>query len=66
MDQFAHRIANILVGNEESEGALEMTLIGPTLAFEEDALIPDFPLAVLRENGANCRLSPVVPEQGRF
>jgi antagonist of KipI len=39
MDQFAHRIANILVGNEESEGTLEMTLIGPTLAFEEDALI---------------------------
>ncbi|MBA2871135.1 antagonist of KipI [Anoxybacillus calidus] len=39
MDQIAHRIANILVGNEESEGTLEMTLIGPTLTFEEDALI---------------------------
>ncbi|KHF26784.1 KipI antagonist [Anoxybacillus sp. BCO1] len=39
MDQFAHRIANILVRNEESEGTLEMTFIGPTLAFEEDALV---------------------------
>jgi antagonist of KipI len=39
MDQFAHRIANILVGNDESEGTLEMTLTGPTLTFEEDALI---------------------------
>ncbi|MCX8046449.1 biotin-dependent carboxyltransferase family protein [Anoxybacillus gonensis] len=39
MDQFAHRIANILVGNEQSEGTLEMTFIGPTLAFEEDVLI---------------------------
>ncbi|WP_044895339.1 biotin-dependent carboxyltransferase family protein [Bacillus alveayuensis] len=39
MDAFAHRIANILVGNEESEGTLEITMIGPTLTFEEDALI---------------------------
>jgi antagonist of KipI len=39
MDQFAHRIANILVGNEESEGTMEMTMLGPSLIFEEDALI---------------------------
>lgn len=39
MDAYALRIANILVGNEENEGALEMTLIGVTLKFTEDALI---------------------------
>jgi antagonist of KipI len=39
MDPFAHRIANLLVGNQESEATLEMTLLGPTLQFEADALI---------------------------
>lgn len=39
MDSFAHRVANLLVGNEETEATLEMTVVGPTLYFEEAALI---------------------------
>ena len=39
MDPFAHRIANLLVGNEETAATLEMTLKGPTLEFQQDALI---------------------------
>ncbi|GKV54948.1 KipI antagonist [Sporosarcina sp. NCCP-2222] len=39
MDAFAHRVANLLVGNEETEGTLEMTLVGPCLYFEEHAVI---------------------------
>ncbi|QGG48534.1 biotin-dependent carboxyltransferase family protein [Heliorestis convoluta] len=36
MDSFALQVANRLVGNETNRGALEMTLQGPTLLFEED------------------------------
>ncbi|MEW9501024.1 biotin-dependent carboxyltransferase family protein [Jeotgalibacillus marinus] len=39
MDPFALRIANLLVGNDEKEAAIEVTLTGPTIEFEEDALI---------------------------
>ncbi|PPA69893.1 biotin-dependent carboxyltransferase family protein [Jeotgalibacillus proteolyticus] len=39
MDPFALRIANVLVGNEEGEAGIEVTLTGPTIQFEEDALI---------------------------
>jgi antagonist of KipI len=39
MDPFAHRIANLLVGNEERAATLEMTVKGPTLEFEREALI---------------------------
>jgi antagonist of KipI len=39
MDPFALRMANLLVGNDEGAAALEMTLLGPTLRFEQDALI---------------------------
>lgn len=39
MDLFAHRIANILVGNEENAPTLEITLLGPEIDMEEDALI---------------------------
>ncbi|SFI79546.1 5-oxoprolinase subunit C family protein [Thermoflavimicrobium dichotomicum] len=39
MDSFAYRIANLLVGNRETEAALEITLMGPTLAFQEDVVI---------------------------
>jgi len=39
MDSFALRIANLLVGNEETEGAIEITMIGPKLLFEKDSLI---------------------------
>lgn len=39
MDAWAHRIANIIVGNVESEATLEMTLVGPHILFEQDTLI---------------------------
>ena len=39
MDFFSHRIANILVGNAADEATLEVTLLGPRLRFERDALI---------------------------
>ncbi len=39
MDQFAHHIANMLVGNHENHATLEFTLIGPTIEFAKDALI---------------------------
>ena len=39
MDEWAHRAANLLVGTLESEATLEITLIGPSLAFDERAVI---------------------------
>jgi antagonist of KipI len=39
MDPIAHRIANALVGNEETCATIECTVLGPELMFEEDALI---------------------------
>lgn len=39
MDPFSHRMANLLSGNEENDPALEITMMGPSLIFEEDTLI---------------------------
>lgn len=39
MDSYSLRLANLLVGNHEGEGALEITLFGTTLQFEQDLLI---------------------------
>lgn len=39
MDAYALRVANILVKNPESEGCLEITLLGPHLEILEDSLI---------------------------
>lgn len=39
MDPFALRIGNLLVGNDEGEGALEMALVGPRLRFDKTAVI---------------------------
>ncbi len=39
MDQLAHRIANMLVLNGEKEETVEMTMIGPEIRFQEDAVI---------------------------
>ncbi|MCM3717828.1 biotin-dependent carboxyltransferase family protein [Fictibacillus phosphorivorans] len=39
MDSTAHRIANLLVGNDENEATLELTLLGPDMTFTEDTLI---------------------------
>lgn len=39
MDSFSHRIANILVGNNENEALLEATMLGPEIEFMNDFLI---------------------------
>lgn len=39
MDPYSLRIANLLVGNEQGEGALEITLMGTSLQFQQDWLI---------------------------
>lgn len=39
MDSRAHRLANLLVGNNENEATLELTLTGPTLRFDAPACI---------------------------
>lgn len=39
MDEISHRLANLLVGNDEGEATLELTLSGPTLTFQCDAVI---------------------------
>jgi urea carboxylase len=39
MDHLAFRLANKLVGNEEGVAGIEVTLIGPTLKFNTDAVI---------------------------
>lgn len=39
MDMYALRLANLLIGNEEQESALEITLLGPTLALQKNTLL---------------------------
>ncbi|VBB09805.1 allophanate hydrolase subunit 2 [Lucifera butyrica] len=39
MDSYSLRLANLLVGNEEGEAALEITLTGPMLKIEGDVLM---------------------------
>ena len=39
MDEWAHRSANLLVGNDADEATLEITLMGPVLRFEVTTLI---------------------------
>ncbi|MDO9293989.1 MAG: urea carboxylase [Hydrogenophaga sp.] len=39
MDAYAHRLANQLVGNAPDAAALEITLAGPTLRFNTDAVV---------------------------
>ncbi|MGE5701764.1 MAG: biotin-dependent carboxyltransferase family protein, partial [Clostridia bacterium] len=39
MDSYALRIGNLLVGNEEGEAGLEITVIGPVLCVLSDGLI---------------------------
>lgn len=38
MDTYAMRLANIMVGNKENEGVLEITLIGPSLKLKKGTL----------------------------
>ncbi|OXS78050.1 biotin-dependent carboxyltransferase family protein [Domibacillus enclensis] len=39
MDPLSLRLANILAGNKEGEAAIEVTMMGTSLAFERDAII---------------------------
>jgi antagonist of KipI len=39
MDSFAFRVANLLLGNGDNDAALEITLTGPSLSFDEDAFV---------------------------
>lgn len=39
MDLHSMRLANLLVGNDMDEAALEITIIGPTLEFHANAVI---------------------------
>ncbi|SFR13209.1 biotin-dependent carboxyltransferase family protein [Desulfoscipio geothermicus] len=39
MDEYALRVGNILVGNHENEGALEITLFGPEIEFLAPGLV---------------------------
>lgn len=39
MDMYAHRVANLLVGNSENCATLEAALAGPSIRFEADSLI---------------------------
>ncbi|MBF4695249.1 5-oxoprolinase subunit C family protein [Fusibacter ferrireducens] len=39
MDHFAHKIANLLVGNAEDEALIEMTILGGQFEFKADVLV---------------------------
>jgi biotin-dependent carboxylase-like uncharacterized protein len=39
MDSFSHRVGNILVGNDENEAVIEVTMLGPQIEFQEDSVI---------------------------
>ncbi|XAH23315.1 biotin-dependent carboxyltransferase family protein [Xylophilus sp. GW821-FHT01B05] len=39
MDALSHRLANLLVGNDENQATLEITLMGPTLRFGRDSVL---------------------------
>ena len=39
MDPLSHRIANRLCGNDDARATLEVTVIGPDLQFEEEAVV---------------------------
>ncbi len=39
MDQFAHRVGNLLVGNKEELATLEVTMMGPKITVLEDTVI---------------------------
>lgn len=39
MDPFAHRVANLLAGNEENAATLEITMVGPVIEFGKNTCI---------------------------
>lgn len=50
MDQYALRLANLLVGNDEAAACLEAVFVGPTLEFSRDSIVAvtgaDMPIKV--------------------
>src|SRR3990172_7388356 len=38
MDSYSHRLANMLVGNEADAAALEVTLVGPEVEFDDERI----------------------------
>lgn len=63
-DRVSLRLANLLVGNPEDAAALECTLLGPTLRFEQESLValvgadfPGFPGGVATRVPANAVLT---------
>ena len=67
VDHVAFRLANILVGNDPNEGALELTLSGPAIRFDHSVLIAlcggDFAPTI--DGEAVPLRRPVVIEAGR-
>lgn len=59
MDAYSHRLANLLAGNKSDEATLEITLRGPRLRFERDALIAlcgaDFAAAIDGTHAAQAK-----------
>lgn len=39
MDSYAAKIANLLVGNKQEDAVMEITMLGPILEFDKDALL---------------------------
>jgi antagonist of KipI len=39
MDPYAHRLANLLVGNPDGAATLEITLLGPEIVFERESVV---------------------------
>ena len=58
MDPWALRTANALVGNSDGAATIEFTMSGPTIAFEEDAVVAltgsRFDASVLRSVGGSA------------
>jgi urea carboxylase len=63
MDELSHRLANLLVGNDEAQATLEMTMVGATLRFDASALIAlcgaDLEASLLSEGGNAKSATPV-------
>lgn len=57
MDELSFIVANLLVGNREGESALECTVMGPTLIFQEETVIALTGADMApRLNGEDCPL----------
>ena len=69
MDSYSHRLANLLVGNASEAATLEVTLIGPELEFQRDAVVAvagaDFEL-LLDDQPVATHASLAVPTGGRL